>query len=87
MLQWRHRAGIDVHVRVNLDRRHAKAEGLEEQTAGGCDDALANAADDSTRHKYVLHLSCVMQPDLAGGGRHESETWLGAKILSSRPES
>lgn len=47
-------AGIDVQVRVDLDRGDLKTHGLEQETSGRGDDTLADARDDTTRDEDVL---------------------------------
>ena len=55
MLHGVHRPGVDVEVRVDLDRGDAETERLEQQARAARDDPLADAGDDTARHQNVPH--------------------------------
>ena len=54
VLERRHRAGIDVQVRVELLRLHGEAARLQQPAERGRDDSLAEAGDDAARDEDVL---------------------------------
>ncbi len=54
VLERRHRAGIDVQVRVELLRLNAQAARLQQPSERRGDDPLAETGDHSTRHEHIL---------------------------------
>jgi hypothetical protein len=56
MFKWRHRSGIDVQVRVDLDGRHAKTTGLQKTTHTADGNALPEATDNTSCDNNVLHF-------------------------------
>ena len=56
-----HGPGIDIHVRVDLDRRDLQANGLEQQARGRGYDALSDATDNTARDEYILYrnVNCL----------------------------
>ena len=74
VLKRRHRARVDVQVRVDLDRRHAVARRAHEDAERRGGHALAEARDDAARDDHVFHLGGLLGLDggaAAGHARRE----------------
>lgn len=71
VLERREGAGIDVDVRINLDRRHIDTTAVQQGTEAAGDDALSHAADHAASHKDVLHVASRV-----GGARCSRNTLL-----------
>lgn len=61
VLEWRKGAGIDVDVRIDLDRGHIYAAAVEQCAEGAGDDALADATDHATRNQNVFHFYAAVR--------------------------
>ena len=76
----RHRPGVDVDVRVELENRDVQAAGLEESSDAGGGDAFAERGGDASGHKDILRHGSGppgvfrMLSKMAPGGKLASPT-------------
>lgn len=82
MLIGRERSGVDVDVGIDFDGRHADVAMLEDRAERAGDDTLADAADHTTGHQYVLH-SRRLGPPREGEEIRNSSACVRARVLVS----